>query len=268
MNYCKTCGSSLPDDALFCRHCGGKIQVTPPNAPVAPSSPAQTPLTNHNGIPQQQISSTQAFSQLPESTPESPAPQKRKKGKIMFFLILSLGVACLIGAGVLFLRWYTSTEQQIIRALDSGKYNDAVSLAKDDRDIRDNDNMSQHIISRTERIKADFLNGTLDYAAAKKELDALKKMEVEDTLDAISDAEAYINNINESRTSFLSAESFYSTGDYAEAIRCYREVSSEDTSQSFRFCGFKTVRKCHYAVGELSDRNSRRHKDHGANQTV
>lgn len=249
MKYCTFCGKELNDRAKFCTGCGKacietlaeEVQQIPlPQKPLQQEEPPITEIPNHEEMPpakeftQEEIPQDVPNSQT-ESTPEdnsvnNPADKKKSlpKGKIVLYSVLAVSLVIVIVAAVLVFRWYTSTEQQILRALDAGDYDSAVVIMEEDTSVNESKALAEQLKERIANIKTGFEGGTIEYASAKMELDTIKKLNVDGVSSELSAVRTYVDQLNESRTNFSTAESFYTTGDYAEAITNYRLVIEAD----------------------------------------
>lgn len=225
MKYCTYCGKPINDDAKFCTFCGKACGNSIPKATMPP----QTSPNERQTPPPMQEKKEPPVSAPPSRPADEPAPAKpprkaKKKGKIILISILAILLAAAIGGGYLFFTWYTSTEQQILRALENGEYDDAYQLLEDDLDAANGSALSKALQDRMEQIRAGFIDGTIEYEAARMELDAIAKLDVVDTSEILADVRKEISELNTSRTHFSTAESFFSTGDYKEALQHYRQV--------------------------------------------
>lgn len=262
MKYCTSCGKELNDRAKFCTSCGNRCSEDPEehNQPV--QVPQQFPQTEelHNVEHAYQKETTSVNDVIPEkeADQENPIPQieheqrsetieppkKEKKpiskGRIILFSILGVALVMAITVAVLVFRWYTTTEQQVLRALDSGDYDTAVALMNEDASASGSKALTKQLKERIVNIKNEFVNGIIEYATAKMKLDTIEKLKVDDVSNELNAVQIYVDNLNESRTNFATAESFYATGDYAEAIKNYRLVIEDDENYTA-------------AVGKLTD---------------
>lgn len=249
MKYCTSCGKELSDRAKFCTGCGKactetqaeEVQQIPlPQKPLQQEEPPITEIPNHEEMPpakeftQEEIPPDVPNSQT-ESTPEDnsvndPVDKKKSlpKGKIVLYSILAVSLVIVIVAAVLVFRWYTSTEQQILRALGAGDYDSAVVIMEEDTSANESKALADQLKERIANIKTGFEDGTIEYASAKMELDTIKKLNVDGVSSELSAVRTYVDQLNESRTNFSTAESFYTTSDYAEAIAYYRLVIEDD----------------------------------------
>ena len=240
MKYCTSCGKELRDNAKFCTVCGAKCSENPENSfqtPDVPQEPPKEEILSHeepssaDNTPPSDIvtpaentdSETPISQDEPEQHGESVIPAKGEKkplpkGKIILFSILGAVLIVAIIFATLFVNWYTSTEQQILRALDSEDYDAAIVIMEEDVSARDSKALVDQLKERIFNIKNGFIDGTIEYASAKMELNTIKKLEINGVSADLKTTQTYIDDLNESRTNFATAESFFATGDYAEAI--------------------------------------------------
>lgn len=252
MKYCTSCGKELNDRAKFCTGCGTKcavdiedniqpVQVSQ-ELPQAEELPNVEPACQEEAAPANDVTPEEEVGQenpIPQveseqqNEPITPPVKKKKpipKGKIILFSIIGVVLVVVITAAVLLFRWYTSTEQQVLRALDARDYDTAVVIMEEDTSASESKALADQLKERITNIKTRFVDGTIEYASAMMELDTIEKLKVDGVYAELSVVQIYIDNLNESRTNFATAESFYSTGDYAEAITNYRLVIEDDAN--------------------------------------
>lgn len=201
--FCENCGASLAGNEQFCPKCGNRM--------INPTSmEANPPIVEQ---------------------PKKHKKEKKKKSKAKKVFITILCVLVLVGiaGGVLAYMWYTSPEQNILRALESGDYDEAISLYTDDYE-GSSKSIESVLQDRLEKIKDDYINGEMEYAVAIMELDAIKKMGVNEIEQELNDTRTYINSLNQSRTAFETAEKMFAEGDYEGAIEQYQLVSEDDSN--------------------------------------
>lgn len=247
MKYCTSCGKELSDRAKFCTACGKKCSEDPVEQPIqVPEEPAQTEGLHHidsscqepisEVMPREETHREDTIPQAKAEQQDSPKepPKKEKKSpsrkKVILFCVLGLVLAIVIAVGGLIFQWYNSTEQQILRALDAGNYDTAVVIIEEDSSASESETLADQLRERISSIKTGFVDGTVEYASAKKELDAIKRLRINSVSSELNAVQTYVDNLNESRTNFATAESFFSTGDYAEAILNYRLVIEDDVN--------------------------------------
>lgn len=218
MKYCTSCGKKMDDDAKFCTGCGRKCDNTPAEAKALETAPKINVEPVKTPIPQKQ----------PQAKQKKPA----SKGKVIFLSIVGALLCVAIIAGVLWLNWYNSTEQQVLRALESGDYEAAVVIMKEDEKAGESEALVNSLKGRISNLKTAFIDGTVEYATARMELDTIRKLRVDGINAELNETAGYIDALNQSRTDFATAESFYATGDYAEAIVNYRQVIEADANYS------------------------------------
>ena len=249
MKYCTSCGKELNDRAKFCTGCGKAWtdtlaedvqQISLPKKPLQEEKPPVTEIPNHEEItPAKEVNHEETPQDVPDSQTEpmpqnnsadDPADKKKSlpKGKIVLYSVLAISLVIAIVAAVLVLRWYTSTEQQVLRALDAGDYDVAIVIMEEDASSNESKVLADQLKERITNIKTGFADGTVEYASAMMELDTIGKLKIDSISAELNAVQIYIDDLNKSRTNFATAESFYTTGDYAEAITNYRLVIEED----------------------------------------
>lgn len=199
--FCEKCGASVIESVQFCPKCGSRIAAE---------------------------QATEKTEEKPELEEKNQKKQKKKSKvkRVLLSIVLILLMAAITG-GVLVFRWYNSDEQKILRALENGDYDDAVSLYTSDYN-GSTASIESTLESRLEKIKEEYIGGEMEYAVAVMELDAIARMEVAGVEGMLGDIRDYIAALNQSRIAFDTAEDLFGEGDYAGAIQQYRQVSDED----------------------------------------
>lgn len=269
MKYCTSCGKELSDQAKFCTGCGKKCSddISEKNQPApvpqepdhaeelagaAPVNREETVLSD-DGIPEGRIhQETIVLKSKPEqksTSNESSVKKKKKrsKGKMILFSILCVLLVAAIAAAVLVVFWYTSTEQQVLRALDNGNYDAALEIVLTDVSASESDALESKLKERITNIRTGFTDGSIEYASARMELETIGKMKIKGISADLREVQTYVDNLNQSRTDFATAESFFTTGDYAEAIGHYQSVIEEDANYE------TAVKKLGEAVSKYRD---------------
>lgn len=146
-------------------------------------------------------------------------------------VLIALLVLALLGggtAGVMYYRWYTSTEQQVLRAMGVGDYEVAQEILLEDEEARDSETLAEQLIQRLDTIRQSFLDKTMEYMAACDEMDNIRAMGITGVDTRLNEVSLFVIQLNTSRTNFATAESFFASGDYVEAIEQYKLVIEED----------------------------------------
>ena len=195
MKCCTSCGKELRDEARFCSGCGKLC--------------------------------TEEMKEVGATKAEKEPAGKGKRKPVLLCVLIPV-VALLITAGALAAWWFTSVEYKIMHALDAKEYNQAVAVVKEDKQIKSSALLGKLLKKRVQDIKADFVDKQIDYATAKEALLGIRRLDVDGVSDALKKVQSFVDALNQSRVSFAAAESFYNTGDYAEAIVNYRLVVADD----------------------------------------
>ncbi len=150
-----------------------------------------------------------------------------KTKKIIISSAAGFVFVALIGL-IIFLSWYNSLEQKILRALEDGNYESAIELFNEEYSARDEKDIADILSDRLDSLKSDFRNDKIEYSDAQIELSAINQMSVSLVEGKIDETEVYIERLNDSKTAFRTAQLFIEQGDYANAITQYRLVIEED----------------------------------------
>lgn len=168
-------------------------------------------------------------------TEEVIAPKEKKKlskGKIIAILVLVVVLAAAATAGVLYMKWYNSPEQQYQRALDSGNDAEVEEIINEYEELRNSDTVADTLNTKLEELQRSFLEETIEYSAAVAELDRIQNQGVTGTLENLTKVRSYIEALNASRVAYKTAESFFNSENYAEAIDQYKKVIEDDPNYS------------------------------------
>lgn len=167
----------------------------------------------------------------PQINPNN-APKKEKKKvpkwKIVLIAVLSVVVLGGAVAGVCVAGWYSSSDQKIIRALESGDYDNALEMYQDNG--KETEELISLLKSKIESTKNDYKDGKVDYATAQRELQTIANMGIKALESDTSSAISYIDALNASQTAFATAESYFTSGDYERAIEQYKLVIEDDSN--------------------------------------
>lgn len=219
--FCKNCGSEIQENQKFCKSCGAPApkrtgqaavldsQMTQPLRPMANSQPTQTitPIVN-------------------KKTPKK-AKAKMSKGKKAKIICIAVLAVILVSFVSLVAAYFTSPAYSVYKNLkdvDCGtairEYNNSVE-----------DNFIQKIFIKIalkgygDKILNEFKDGEMKFEDALSILEAMKEMDVKD-IDRFIDE---INRLNEAKTAFDSANTYYKDGDYENAIKEYSKITDADS---------------------------------------
>lgn len=160
----------------------------------------------------------------------APVAQKKKfsKGKLIAILILVVLVVAAAVAGVMYMKWYNSPEQQYQRALESGNDAEVDKIISENEELRDSVTVADTLNTKLEELQRSFLEETIEYSAAVAELNRIEAQNVTGTKENLVNVRSYIEALNSSRIAYKTAESFFNGENYAEAISQYEKVIEED----------------------------------------
>ena len=158
--------------------------------------------------------------------------KKFSKGKIILILVLAAVLVVASVAGGLYMKWYNSPEQQYQRALESGDNAQVDKIINEYEELRDSDTVADTLNTRLDELQRSFMEQTIDYSAAIAEVNRIQNQGVTGTQEKLSTVRSYIESLNASRTAYATAESFFSSENYAEAIAQYQKVTDIDPNYS------------------------------------
>lgn len=191
--FCTNCGKQLPDGAQFCTECGASLAVD----------------------------------QNAEKQKKRVRAAMRRKNIIATLVTAAMLLAVIVG-GVMYFMWYNSAEQKVIRALENGDFSGAVDIMDDNISLRTSEELATILSDRIDRVKQNFADGTMDYAALQAELDTIERMKVEAVGQKLEQLRQDARALNESRTHFAAAEELFAAGSYLAAMEHYVQVIEAD----------------------------------------
>ena len=155
--------------------------------------------------------------------------QKPSKGKLIVIAVLAIAVLAAAITGVVFFKNYNSPEAQFKRAEAAGD-DDAVDVIIEQygSEITDSEDVASIYNTKIEEVDRSFLAETIDYSAAIAELDRIQAKGITGTLENLTKVRGNIEALNNSRIAFKTAESFFGTENYPEAIGQYKKVIEAD----------------------------------------
>lgn len=212
MKYCSHCGKKLDNRMMFCPECGSTIDVVTPPVVETTSAPLEvekvSKISKEGGI----------------------TTAKTSKKKIIPILCVVLLLVGLCIGGYFGVTWYFSDEQKLMRNLDSGNMDAALELVESNITLRVDENLVKALAKRIEDTKAAFAEGKLEYSEAGLEFDTIEKFKVKKIAEDLEQARVYVDELNQSRTCFATAEGFYADGEYVDAMEWYAKVIEEDSN--------------------------------------
>ena len=201
---CKKCGNQLQEGALFCGGCGSMVEKEPEQSYEVPQEPA--------------------------ATPGKPAKPKMKKSKKILLAVIAGVLVLVIAAGAIFLSYYFSAEQKLLRALEEDDYDAALDIYREEMEGEESDALVEKLEERLNAVRENFTGNVIDYEAATAELDSVRSMKVREVNTLLEEVAAYVETLNNSRTAFENAESFMRQEKYEEAMDWYLLVDEIDSN--------------------------------------
>ena len=218
--YCSKCGAMLSDNTKFCSKCGNSIVNT------------ENIQNTHHYVQTQQAYSYSPVAVQQNTIPQEPtAPKKKEKKKmsvgkkilIIFIVILTLIIA-LVGTFVAL--YFTGPAYSAYKSMDNQKYSEALTIYKYDisEDFLQNTFLKIALGGYEQTIVDKYNNGELDYNSVIEGLNALNTMNICDTAKSIE----AVNNTENTNKALESGEEYYSSGNYADAIKEYSTITSDN----------------------------------------
>ena len=158
------------------------------------------------------------------------SPEKKlTKGKLVVIAVLAVALVAAVVAGVIFIKNYTDPTARLERAEAAGdqtaideifeKYGEEITADADVAEIYN---------TKITEVDRSFLAETIDYSAAIAELDRIQAKGITGTVENLAKVRTSIEALNNSRIAFKTAESFFGTENYPEAIGQYKKVIEND----------------------------------------
>lgn len=155
--------------------------------------------------------------------------QKPAKSKRIVIAVLAVAIVAAVVAGVIFYKSYTAPTAQFQRAEAAGDNAGVdILLKKYGEELTDNVDVANTYNTKIEEVDRSFLAETIDYSAAIAELDRIQAKGITGTLENLTKVRGNIEALNNSRIAFKTAESFFGTENYPEAIGQYKKVIEAD----------------------------------------
>ena len=178
------------------------------------------------------------------SVPPVEVTEPKKKKKIVPIIIASLVAVAVLVGGVFFLvklkekkdqekaeaavqEKIENSSEAVITALEKGDFTEALNAR---RDVEKNaeDALTDKLNERLDALYDEYKNGELTYDRAVNELDTVEKMKLGGTADKVTETREKVDALNASIIAYTTAENFYASGDYKNAMKQYILVIEED----------------------------------------
>lgn len=151
------------------------------------------------------------------------------RGKRMLPLILAGAILAAAVAGMVFFRIHNSPNARVERAETAGDSEAVDALfEKYGEELVNDVGVAEFYNKRIEEVERSFRAETIEYASAVTELDRIRSRGVTGTLEMLNSSRKRIDALNSSRVAYKTAESFFATENYREAIDQYRKVIEDD----------------------------------------
>jgi len=146
---------------------------------------------------------------------------KRRKNLVSFVALLCFFVVVI---GLYVMNSSDTHATDVIAALEDGYTDEALLLAES----VDNDTLQSSLEERLDTLVDDFLNEEIEFLAVTMELNTIERMNIPELSDKLNTSRTFVNDLNDSRTAFNTAETMFERGHYAGAITQYQLVIFED----------------------------------------
>jgi len=209
-------------------------------SPVSPRPVAAPIDLNATTAARRAPEAAQPVAQEPDMPVASFGKEKKKKSKVKRGLVSLVILICLAGiaTGAYILNpggifdgvrdvvgnIFGDPAADVIAALEDGDYAEALALAAD----ADSDALRRRLEDRLDTLAADFLSENIEFSVVQMELNTIAQMNISGLSDRLDTTRTLVNNLNDSRTAFLTAETMFERGDYAGAIGQYMLVIQDD----------------------------------------
>lgn len=197
--FCSKCGVELENGKNFCPYCGNTIVAN-------------------------EVKNKKQEKDVGKDIRKKTIKSERKKKKIWIPILCGVVV---IAVGVVFLKWFFSPEQRIIRALSNEKYEEAVKIYEDNPDC-DAERLKKEFLNRLDKIKKEYAQNEISSDEVYAELVVIKSIGEEILGKDYWTAYSYIEDISTSHNGFESGEKYFERNDYANAVKAYSKVIEDD----------------------------------------
>lgn len=222
--YCKKCGNWLADTAAFCGKCGTAVLREQPWEPSLDPDPTVV-LDDPTVVLTEQ---TEILAEPMTTSEEKPKKQKMGKKKKILLAALVGTLVLVIAAGVIFLSYYLSSEQKLLRALKQDDYDTALEIYHGEMEGEGSEALIAKLEELINTVREEYTDSLIGYDTAMEELSTLRGMQVSAVKDLLDETERYVIRLHNSREAFEEAETLLQQGEYAEAIEKYGEVLQLD----------------------------------------
>jgi len=194
--FCTNCGNQIPDDSVFCVHCGARVSDAEP-APVIPAEEQPQPV--QEAIQWEQPEIVEPVEEKPQLvqeapvTPEqeppvqqpyvppvAPKPVKPKKPvKVGPIIAIAAGAIVLVVALVLCYFMFWSPAAKLKQNLEAGDMVAAYEIYRDNFAGEDlNDENIAYLEAGANQAETDYMAGTITYQEAMNRLDVMRKFDM------------------------------------------------------------------------------------------
>ncbi len=200
MMFCIVCGAKLNEGARFCHQCGSPVRnIT-------------------NPYKREEIEKSDS------------AKKVKKKNKIKRIIIILVLLLLLAGIGVCGAMWYFNPIQDINRALNNNDIETAQKIYSEFKSEIREDDIVDILTKKVNGIWEDFQNNQKEYSIVTVEIQSIKNIGIDKINDTINKRMEDINQLNNSRVAYESANTYMKERNYANAIAQYNLVIESDSN--------------------------------------
>lgn len=171
----------------------------------------------------------------PAEEPDEPSPGVSAKkhgisgGKLAVILAAVLLLIICVGAVLFFVTWYYSSEQRVLRAIENGEYDKAVSLMT--ASGAQLENQDSIVRAQLLLVKQNYESGSIDAETALRNITDLRILCTEELKAEADETERIIRLLQASADAYAEAETALEAQDYPKAMQCLGMIPVEDTAR-------------------------------------
>lgn len=226
--FCVICGEKLNDGAQFCHQCGTKVKdmtTTQEKDEIGKnhyniSDNGEDMYGNH-----QQIGYAH---NIYENKKDDDVKKVKKKHKIKGIIITFVFFLLLVSAGISIAIWYFSPMQDINRALNNNDIETVQTIYSEFKSEIKEEDIVDALTKKVNSVWEDFKYRRKEYSIVVVELQAIKNIGFDKLNSTIDKCMEDIDQLNNSRIAFESANTFMKEENYANAITQYSLVIESD----------------------------------------
>lgn len=226
--FCTICGEKLNDGAQFCHQCGTKVKnmTDTQEREGIGKNDYNPPYNGENTYANHQ--QMEYAHNIYENNKIAEAKKVKKKHKIKRIVIILALFVLFAGAGAFAAIWYFSPIQDINRALNNNDIEAVQTIYSEYKNEIKEEDIVDTLTKKVDSIWEDFQNSRKEYSIVTAELQSIKNLRVDKLNDAVDQCLENIEQLNDSRIAYESANTYMAEKNYVNAMIQYRLVIESD----------------------------------------